>query len=556
MPMRIWGLLLVALSQALVVSPAQAEDADSATTRERLELGRRMYMEGVLPSGELMTATMAGDIPVTGEQLICGACHRRSGLGSSEGQEVVPAITGELLYKPLRLPTSKPPLSPEQRPAYTDASLKTAIRDGVGAGGEPLGVFMPRYAMADEELQILLDYLKSLPTYTAPGVTDQEIHFATVVSDGVSSATRKAMEDVMRTFLVQKNTETRNESQRAAHAPWHKEWMFQPYRKWVLHVWELRGAQQSWSDQLRAYYREQPVFAVLNGVVAGSWAPVHDFCEAERVPCLFPTTDLPVVNEADFYSLYLSQGMTLEAGAIEHHLASDGGATQAVVQVLRAGDPRSAAAAQALQSLGGGVEGRVENVVLETDQPADDAFWKRMIDAADGKTLIVWLGAAELESFWTVASASKRRHRIYLSTSLFNSDDYSGIPVALREQLYFVHPYELPDKLTRLLARSTGWFRAKRIYAPDEREVQANAYFSLKMAGGALKHIRGFFNREYFIERIEHMVDNASYTSVYPRISLAPSQRFVSKGCYIAQLEGGEKAHLRAISEWLIPGAG
>ena len=119
-----------------------------------------------------------------------------------------------------------------------------------------------------------------------------------------------------------------------------------------------------------------------------------------------------------------------------------------------------------------------------------------------------------------------------------------------------MHPYELPGRLTRRLVRSTGWLRARRIYAPDEKRVQANAYFTLKMAGGSLKHIRGFFNREYFIERIEHMVDNANYTSVYPRISLAPNQRFVSKGCYIAQLELGEKARLRPVSDWLIPGAG
>jgi hypothetical protein len=112
----------------------------------------------------------------------------------------------------------------------------------------------------------------------------------------------------------------------------------------------------------------------------------------------------------------------------------------------------------------------------------------------------------------------------------------------------------MPGQLTRRLARSTGWLRAKRIYAKDEKKVQANAYFSLKMAGEGLKHIRGFFNREYFIERIEHMVDNANYTSVYPHISLAPDQRFVSKGYYIAQLGSGDKARLLAVSGWLIPG--
>jgi hypothetical protein len=50
------------------------------------------------------------------------------------------------------------------------------------------------------------------------------------------------------------------------------------------------------------------------------------------------------------------------------------------------------------------------------------------------------------------------------------------------------------------------------------------------------------------------MVDNAIYTSVYPRISLAPGQRFVSKGCYIAMLQEEGKGGLTAVTDWLIPG--
>ena len=61
-------------------------------------------------------------------------------------------MTGELLYKPLRLPTSRPPLPPELRPAYTDVSLKRAIRDGIGPDGSAFSPFMPRYALNDDDL--------------------------------------------------------------------------------------------------------------------------------------------------------------------------------------------------------------------------------------------------------------------------------------------------------------------------------------------------------------------------------------------------------------------
>ena len=78
-----------------------------------------------------------------------------------------------------------------------------------------------------------------------------------------------------------------------------------------MHVWELQGDSDTWGEQLATLYREQPVFAVLSGIGEGSWQPVHAFCESEHLPCLFPTTDLPVIAEKDFYPIYLSKGMTL-----------------------------------------------------------------------------------------------------------------------------------------------------------------------------------------------------------------------------------------------------
>ena len=113
----------------------------------------------------------------------------------------------------------------------------------------------------------------------------------------------------------------------------------------------------------------------------------------------------------------------------------------------------------------------------------------------------------------------------------------------------------MPDKLPGLLARSTGRLRVKRIYSPAEKQVQANADFALKMAGGALTNIRTYFSREYFLERIEHTVDNAVYTSVYPRISLAPDQRFIAKGRYITRLSADGAGTLKAVTDWLIPGS-
>ena len=537
------------------VAQEQSPAAEAAPDPQSVALGKKMYMEGVLPSGEIMTATIREDIKLTGEQVVCGACHRRSGMGSSEGQDVVPAVTGDMLYQPLRLPTIKPPLPPALRPAYTDETLKRAIRDGIGADGEAFSPLMPRYSLSDAELDSMVAFLKTLNTDPDPGVTEKQIHFATVIADSVEAEQREALLDVLNTYVEQKNVETRNESQRAEHAPWHKHWTFSPYRKWVLHVWELQGPPESWPEQMEDHYQEQPVFALLSGLVPGSWQPVHDFCEGFEIPCLFPITDLPVIDEQDFYNVYFSKGMTVEGEVIAQNLADDGLLNTRVVQVYRADDARGTVAAAALKGALEARGGQVEEIPL-TDPDAESAndFWSSVIDQGRDAVMVLWLSEADTRIFWQRPGADAAPARIYLSTTLYGSD-LAQVPVSAREQLRFVHPYEMPDKLNRLLMRSTGWLRSRRIYAPEEKQVQADAYFALKTAGGALKGIQGYFDREFFLEGIEHMVDNANYTSVYPRISLAPNQRFVSKGAYIARLEGGEKARLQAVTEWLIPGA-
>jgi hypothetical protein len=321
----------------------------------------------------------------------------------------------------------------------------------------------------------------------------------------------------------------------------------------VLHVWELQGPQASWPEQLEAQYQAQPVFALVSGLVPGSWQPVHDFCEGFEIPCLFPITDLPVIDEQDFYSVYFSKGMTVEGEAIAQNLADDGLLNTQVVQVYRAGDAKATVAAAALETAVEARGGQVDDFPLtELDDESVNDFWSSLSDQGRGAVMILWLNEADTQAFWQRAETDAAPARIYLSTTLYGSDP-GRVPAGAREQLRFVHPYEMPGKLNRLLLRSTGWLRSRRIYATAEKQVQADAYFALKMAGGALKGIQGYFDREFLLEGIEHMVDNANYTSVYPRISLAPEQRFVSKGCYIARLS--EDGSLVAVTDWLIPGS-
>ncbi|MCG7990558.1 MAG: hypothetical protein JAY99_18955 [Candidatus Thiodiazotropha lotti] len=497
--------------------------------------GKSLYKQGILPNGELVKATIQGDISVEGNQLICETCHRKSGLGSTEGQQVVPAVAGSVLFKPLKLPTSKPPEPPVYREAYTRETLMAAVRDGVDANGQPLDPFMPRYQIDDEALDGLMAYVSTLSNTPSPGVDEKTIHFATIVLSSNKAEENKALVDVMATYVEQKNIETRYESKRAKNAPWHKEWMFKPYRKWQIHVWELTGAEETWPDQLSTYYTKQPVFALVNGLVPTGWNRVSEFCEGHAIPCLFPTTQQPVISDENYYTIYLNKGAAHESEAVASYIRKNRPAAR-VVQIHDQSDMLSSISSNALIDELNKAGISVDTVSLgQLGEKESSAF---RIGKDD--TVVLWLDRGKSEQLFN--SGQLNSAELIMLSSQYYGTDTRLIPPDLTDSVLFIHSAEMPDKLNRLLIRSTGWFRAKRIYNKETREIQANAYFALKVLGDAVKHIRGYFYRDYMIEKIEHMIDDLPYTSIFPRLSMAPDQRFASRGFYVAKTEAKEES--------------
>lgn len=128
---------------------------------------------------------------------------------------------------------------------------------------------MPVYHLPDREMTALIAYLKTLSSEFSPGLTGEEVHIATVVSEHADPDAKKAMLAVMDGFFKDKNAQTRYEKKRVTHGPFYQHYRLKAYREWVHHVWELRGPPETWIAQLEKYYEEQPVFAMLGGLVQG-----------------------------------------------------------------------------------------------------------------------------------------------------------------------------------------------------------------------------------------------------------------------------------------------
>jgi hypothetical protein len=518
-------------------------------------VGKKLYRDGVLASGAGVQATVQGDIPVEGTQLSCAYCHRHSGLGTSEGGSVTPALTAASLYQPreklLRQAYRSKAGSGQDRPAYTDESLAVAIRAGVDPSGRELDLLMPRYEIDDESMASLVAYLKTLSAEDAPGVESSTLHIATIVTEGVSDADRRAMLDVLETWAEVKNAETRNEVRNSERATFSRDQAQQAYRKWALHVWELSGSEEAWEQQLFEHYAQQPVFAVVNGIAAGSWAPIHEFCVKAEVPCLFPHTDLPVTSRQDFYALYLSRGLDLEARALARHLQqSDLPGDARIVQVWErggAGETPARALREALES-GGGIS--LEDRVLPTGEALQAGELQSILAGEHPSVLVLWLPEPNLDELARLAGESKALDQVFLSSSLRGHD--TDVPTVLSRRVHLVHPFDLPRNEPKNLVRLNNWLDSRGLERRDPR-IQGDAYFAVMFLGRGMKHINQNFSREYLIEVLEHALDNATFASVYPRVSLGPGQRFASKGSYILGLSGGPDSEWLPVSDWIVP---
>jgi hypothetical protein len=540
-----------------LAGPISPADLVNEVRRPDPELGRRIYREGVLPSGRPLAATVQAGIAVEGAQLACASCHRRSGFGASEGGVYVPRVTGPALFQPQQLrradlfrslyqevqptPYRERLRDPRLRPAYTPETLAVALREGRDPSGRTLAPLMPRYRLSDEEVAQLAAYLQGLSAAPSLGVDGEAIHFATVVTDGVDPGRRKAMLDVMEAYVRWKNAETKHSAARLGSSPWYRDEFYGSYREWKLHVWDLHGPARTWPAQLAAHYRAQPVFALLSGIGAGSWQPVHDFCERFEVPCLFPNTDLPVAAPAGAYALYLSPGLAVEAEALGRRLAESPAGR--IVQVYRDVD-EGRVPARALRS----IRGRLEERTIPQGQALTPAFWKRLVRETRPDVLVLWLGPDDAATLRAAADAFAPVRQIVFSGALLGEAE-PDLPVGLREKALLTWRFALPGHEEPLTYRVRAWMRARGVERTHER-LQLDTWFALAVADHSLTHIVESFSRDFFVESVEEETENALNPGVFPSLSLGPGQRFASKGSYVVRLAAGG---LEAVGGWIVP---
>lgn len=587
------GMLLL-LGTALTL-PVLAAEPDSAAAE--LEIGRRIYQEGLLPSAAPLKGMRNGGSAVSGSAAACANCHRRSGMGSVEGDIQVPPVTGNALFAHGdKVIANMDPRSGkawnQKHDPYTDETLADAIRAGMNNSGREMNVAMPRYVLGEPEMKALTAYLKELSKQWSPGVTADTIRFATVIAPDVAPERKKALIDMMRAAFAQKNGSTVGGRQVGGrrHMVSGAEMILGTERNWKLDVWEMQGAPETWAAQLDEHYRSQPVFALVSGLSGSTWQPVHDFCERQQVPCWFPSVDLPPTAAQAFYPVYFSRGVTLEAEVLARHLlAKEGRQPRKLVQVYR-DDAVGRGAAEALSHALAGSGIKIEDRVL--DRPSPEGLRHAVADVHARDAVMFWLRPADLALLDKVSPPSGTA---YFSAQLA-ADERASFPASWKGIAHLVYPYELPEQRETNLAYFRQWLKLRNIALVDE-PLQSEIYFSLNFLTDTLAEMLDNLHRDYLMERAESMISKRESskaeeegwarnalrqparsalirakvdmadagaqvgsqsprhegTTVYPHLSLGPTQRFASKGGYIVRFAGAASDSLVAETGWIIP---
>jgi len=555
---------------ALLTGPARfaATPAYGATALE-LRQGERIYREGILPSGEQLRSTLKGEQAAPGLTFSCASCHLRSGLGAFDEGVYTPAISGPKLFRPLlrtyrgveqSAQASQPPL----RPGYTDETLAEALRGGRDPNGRLLSDAMPRYLLDAKDAKLLAAYLRTLSSQFSPGVGDTEIRFATVVSEGVPAARRDAMLSSLTSFFDLKNSQVRsfNNPRSGVRSRMMAENMLGSrelsIKSFSLARWTLKGAPETWRAQLEEYNRKEPVFALVGGMVSGSWQPVHRFCEENQIPCLFPATDLPVISDSDWYTLYQSKGYYQEGDVAARYLSSrdellQGGPVLQVVRSTPEGEALAAGFRQAWRDLG---RKPVLTVALPPGRVLDQGLLEGALAGKRPAVLLVWDDAGCLPGLETLGKRRDRPDTIFLSARYLGERVWTlGEP--LRDLALLTYPFVFSSKVTpagmaKLAIQEDTQKTLKRGGEPVRGELlqitaQTNVLTQLLL--NLLMDLRGNYYRDNLLDVAGMMTDQQH--PLYGRVSFGTGQRYASRGCFVVQLSHGESPVLVKKSGWI-----
>jgi hypothetical protein len=242
--------------------------------------------------------------------------------------------------------------------------------------------------------------------------------------------------------------------------------------------------------------------------------------------------------------VYFTRGVVLEAQLMAQQIAE--APAGRIVQVYREHDVGVQGARALHEALADAAPHIVDRPLKPHATERDLAAALDGIDAND--SIILWLRPDDLRA---LAHMPVRTSRVWISGELGELED-APVPAQWRAAARMAFPVDLPARRVVRVDYALSWFRLRRIPLVAQR-VQVDTYLACGLVSETLNHMTDAFLRDYLIERIEMALDHRALTGYYPRLSLAPGQRFASKGGYIVRFSDPQGPRVSALGDWLTP---
>jgi ABC-type branched-subunit amino acid transport system substrate-binding protein len=466
--------------------------------------GRRLYLDGITPSGEPLRALIGfGQTPLSGQAVACGNCHGPDGKGRAEGGVLPSAIGWEELTKPYG--HSHP--GGRRHGPFSETSFQRAVNEGLDPAGNRLDWAMPRYALSRSDAQALIAHLKRLGEERAPGVGEATLRIGTILPDPKRLAAAGAMRAALAAYIERLN------------------------RAGGLHQRKLELAVAGDYREAQKRFAAEPVFALVS-----PFEPEHDgelraLVEQTRLPVVGAITGAAAaVPDRDNLVFHVMPGLAEQAAVLVDFAARRAGEKKLRGAVVASGAPAEDLLAQAAlrrcAARGCGDLARIGWYASRFDAAAA----VRTLKAERREQLFFFGAQEELERLLEEAAAASDSS---WRPSLHAAGSLARAALAARErfpgELFLVFP-------TLPAGRALQELRREFSLPAQYEAAQATALAAAAVLVEALRRAGRDLSRERFVTALESL-NNFDPGGFGPPVSFGPDRRNGVRGGYVVAVE-------------------
>lgn len=473
--------------------------------------GRRLYLEGVTPSGEPLRALIGfGQTPLSGQAVACGNCHGADGKGRAEGGVLPAEIGWEELTKPYghSHPTGR------KHGAFGEATFLRAVNEGLDPAGNRLDWAMPRYALSRADAEALVAHLKRLGEERGPGIGERSLRIGTILPQhGRLAPVAGAMRAALAAYAESVNRAGGIHQRRI----------------------ELVVARDYREAQKR--FAADPVFALVSPSEPGPESELGAFIAQAKLPAVGPFTGAAnALPEGGGLVFHVLPGLAEQAAVLVEFAARRSGSSPLRAAIVASGAPPHEHAAQAAgrrcAARGCGDVARVGWHATRFDAAAAVKRFK-----AERRDHLFFFGADD--EFQQLLDEAGRAMDASWRPTVYVPGALARAAVAGRArfggELFLAFP---ASPMARSGDSARAWHELRKEFGLGKQyeAAQMAALAAAAVLTEGLRRAGRDLSRERFVQALESL-NNYDPLGYGPAVSFGPDRRVGAHGGYVVELE-------------------